>query len=182
MKLLKTKDLILIGIFTAILSVASLFVIPIGPVPITLQSFFFLLIPALLGPLKGFLTIILYMILGLIGFPIFAGGVGGFQAFLSPSFGYIIGALFISILIGKIEKYAKSFIKMSTLMIIGIIILYLIGAAYQYILMNWVLNTPISLEIIILTNLIGFLPMDLLKAILASFVYVRLSSIPSLQV
>lgn len=181
MEKLKTKDLILIGIFTAILSVASLFIIPIGPVPITLQTFFFLLIPALLGPSKGLLTIVLYMILGLIGFPVFAGGVGGFQALLSPSFGYIIGALFTSLFIGKIEKYAKSFIKMSILMLVSIIILYLIGAAYQYILMNGVLNTPISLEVIILTNLIGFLPMDLLKAILASFVYARLSAIPSLH-
>lgn len=182
MKKMKTKDLILIGIFTAILSIASIFIIPIGPVPITLQTFFFLLIPALLGPLKGFLTITLYMILGLIGFPVFAGGLGGFQSFLSPSFGYIIGALFISIFIGKIEKYAKSFTKMSILMLISIVILYLIGAAYQYVLMNGLLNTPISLEAIILTNLIGFLPMDLLKAVLASFVYIRLRAIPSLQI
>src|SRR5699024_6273824 len=107
MKSLSTKDFILMAMFAAMLAVASVFVIPIGPVPITLQVFFFLLIPSLLGAFKGLITISLYLILGLIGLPVFAGGTQGFQALLSPSFGYLIGSLAVALYLGRSEEHTS---------------------------------------------------------------------------
>lgn len=182
LKKLVTKDLLQISLFTAMLSVASVFVIPIGPVPITLQVFFFLLIPALLGAYKGALSILLYIILGLIGMPVFAGGSGGFQSVLSPSFGYIIGALFLAIFIGKAGEKEKRFLNMTGIMVVSILLLYTFGMSYQYILMNHVLSTPISWTTVLITNTTAFLPFDILKAIAASATYDRLRSISAIRI
>ena len=172
-----TKDLIQIALLTSMLSVASVFVIPIGPVPITLQVFFFLLIPALIGRMKGALTMSLYMLLGLIGFPVFAGGTGGFQSILSPAFGYIIGAILVSLVVGSLHKRSASTIEMLGTMFLGIVVLYIVGMSYQYFIMNQVLETSISWQTIILTNVTAFLPIDMIKAFTAGLVYQRLEAV-----
>lgn len=177
MEKLSTKDLVQIAVLTSMLSVASIFVIPIGPVPITLQVFFFLLIPALVGRLKGALTILLYMLLGLIGFPVFAGGSGGFQSILSPTFGYIVGAVLVSLVVGRLHGKKSSSIQMISTMIVGILLLYVVGISYQYVIMNVYLQTPISWQAIILTNLTTFLPIDMVKAFTAGIVCRRLEGV-----
>lgn len=177
MKKLSTKDLVQIAILTSMLSVASIFVIPIGPVPITLQVFFFLLIPALVGRLKGALTILLYMLLGLIGFPVFAGGSGGFQSILSPAFGYIVGAVLISLVVGRLHEKKASSVQVISTMMVGILLLYVVGITYQYVIMNVYLQTPISWQAIILTNLTTFLPIDMVKAFTAGIVCRRLAAV-----
>lgn len=176
MKSLSTKDFILMAMFAAMLAIASVFVIPIGPVPITLQVFFFLLIPSLLGAFKGFITISLYLLLGLIGLPVFAGGAQGFQALLSPSFGYLIGALAVALYLGSLIKPNHSYIRQLVYMIGAIVILYLFGITYQHLIMNVVLGTPLSLKTILITNLSVFFPIDLIKALLACTVYQRLKT------
>ena len=98
MRTLTTNDLVYIAVLTAMLCVASLVAIPVViGIPITLQVFFWLLIPALLKAYRGFLSLALYVLIGLIGIPVFAGGTGGFQAVLSPSFGFLLGSLIIAL-------------------------------------------------------------------------------------
>ncbi|WP_413527647.1 biotin transporter BioY [Marinilactibacillus psychrotolerans] len=177
MKKLSTKDLVQIAVLTSMLSVASVFAIPIGPIPITLQVFFFLLIPALMGRYKGALTILLYMLLGLIGFPVFAGGSGGFQSVLSPAFGYIIGAVLVSLVVGRLHEKRVSSMEVISTMIVGILLLYVVGITYQYVIMNVYLQTPISWQAIILTNITTFLPIDMVKAFAAGIVCRRLEAV-----
>lgn len=177
MRDLTIRDLIYIALFTALLSVASIVVIPIGPVPISLQVFFFLLIPALLGPMRGSLSISLYIILGLIGIPVFAGGSGGLQSFLSPSFGYLIGAVVVVVYVGHTVHSHQGFIRILIHMAIAILILYFFGVIYQYVIMNRVMNTAISLNTILFTNLTVFLPIDLIKAFFAASIYRRLDNL-----
>lgn len=169
-----TNDLTQIALSTAFLAVASLVIIPVGLVPITLQVVFFLLIPAILGPIKSMTVIGLYTLTGLIGLPVFAGGVGGIGQFLSPSFGYILGALPVGWFIGNAVKPSKSKLQTGLIMMIGIVLLYTIGIAYQYGLLNGVLDTPVALSAILKTNLTIFLPIDSLKVIVAVLVYDRL--------
>lgn len=176
MSTLKARDLVYIALFTALLSVASVVVIPIGPVPITLQVFFFLLIPALLGRMKGTMSVVLYIILGLIGMPVFAGASGGLQSILSPSFGYIIGSIFVALYLGSFINTRQSFLRVFGHMALAIFILYLFGVTYQYLVMNHIMNTAISLNTILATNLSVFLPIDLIKAFLATTVYMRLKN------
>lgn len=171
---IKTNDLTQIALSTAFLAVASLIIIPTGMVPITLQVVLFLLIPAILGPLKSMMVIALYTLAGLIGLPVFAGGAGGIGQFLSPSFGYILGALPMVWFIGKGMQRTKNRLQTGVIMLIGVIILYSIGIAYQYGLLNGVLDTPVTLSTILRTNLTIFLPIDTLKVLVAVIVYERL--------
>ncbi|TFJ42781.1 hypothetical protein CKN73_04335 [Carnobacterium divergens] len=171
---LTTKDRIQIALCTALLSISSLIMIPIGPIPITLQVLFMILIPALLGAKKGMLTIGLYLVLGLIGFPVFAGGMGGLQSLLKPSFGYLIGGFVIAAMIGSVANKNASFKSLVTISVISIPVLYIIGISYAYFLMNIVLETPISLSVLITTSISVFLPLDIIKAIVASFLAVRI--------
>lgn len=172
-----TRDISFIALFTALLAISSILVIPLWPVPITLQVFFFLLIPALLGPVKSALSIILYMVLGLIGLPVFAGGNGGFQSIFSPSFGFILGAIFVALYVGKRTQPIFGFKKTLLHMIIGIFILYLSGMTHQYFIMTRVMEVNITFPAVIGSNLLTFFPLDLAKALLATIVYLRLRSL-----
>ena len=93
---MKTKDLTLTAMATALLIVCSQFSIPIGTVPITLQTLVVLLIAFNLKPLHAVLATSLYAIMGLIGLPVFAGWSGGFSSLTTPSFGFIISFIVAS--------------------------------------------------------------------------------------
>ena len=86
-------DLALIAAFAALIAVCAILPsIKIGlPVPITLQTFGVLLAGAVLGARRGFLAVVLYLVMGAAGLPVFTGGVGGLGAFQGPSVGYLAG-------------------------------------------------------------------------------------------
>ena len=177
LKKITTKDITQISLSTALLAIASLIVIPVGMVPITLQVVFFLLIPAILGSGKSMLVIGLYMLAGLVGLPVFAGGASGIGQFLSPSFGYILGALPAGWFVGKGINRNTTRIHNGLIMMSGVLILYAVGITYQYSLLNGVLNTPVHLSAILMTNLTVFLPVDILKVLAAAVVFERLKKL-----
>lgn len=90
---LGTTDLALVAGFAALIVVCA--VLPAinvtGIVPITLQTFGVLLAGAVLGPLRGFLAVLLYLALGLAGLPVFSGGAAGFGTLVGPTAGYLVG-------------------------------------------------------------------------------------------
>ena len=86
----KTRSLVYCALFTALIAVGAFIKIPIPVVPFTLQYLFTMLAGILLGSRLGSLSVLAYMILGLIGLPIFSEG-GGIGYVFKPSFGYIIG-------------------------------------------------------------------------------------------
>lgn len=178
MKKTSAYDLTQIAMSAALLAASSVIVIPVGVIPITLQVFFFLFIPALLGPVKGLLTIALYITMGLIGLPVFAGGSGGIGSLLSPSFGYVIGALAVAWIVGKGLHLYKGRWHTAGVMGMGIAVLYAIGMSYQYVIMNTILQTPIGIMSILSVNLTVFLPIDILKAVFAVGLYERLYALP----
>ena len=90
MKHMKTKDLVLCAMFVALIAVGAFIKIPVPVVPFTLQFLFTMLAGLLLGPVNGALAVVVYIVLGLIGLPIFTQG-GGPGYIFQPSFGYIIG-------------------------------------------------------------------------------------------
>jgi len=176
-KKITTKDLTQIALSTTLLAVASLIIIPVGMVPITLQVVLFLLIPAILGSVKSMAAIGLYMLAGLIGLPVFAGGAGGIGQLLSPSFGYILGALPVGWLVGKSINRYTSRIQNGLIMLSGVLILYAFGITYQFSLLNGVLDTPVRLSALLATNLTVFLPVDVLKVLAAVVVFERLKKL-----
>lgn len=145
---LSTRDMILIGLFAALMAVGAYIKIPnpFNPnVPITLQLFFCIYAGVLLGSLKGALSQVIYMSIGLIGVPVFTGG-GGFGYVMRPTFGYIIGFILCALVVGLIVERQK---ELSAVMIFlaatsGLLVNYLIGNAYFYVVMNHIIGQAMS--------------------------------------
>lgn len=107
-RLLTTTDLALIAAFAALVTACALLpaIEVAGPVPITLQTFGVLLSGAVLGARRGFLAVLLYLVLGAAGLPIFAGGGSGLATFTGPSGGYLISFPFVAGLVGLLVSAA----------------------------------------------------------------------------
>ncbi|GAB3782602.1 biotin transporter BioY [Nocardioides ungokensis] len=86
-------DLALIAGFAALIAVCAILpsINVAGPVPITLQTFGVLLTGAVLGARRGFLAVLLYLVIGAAGLPVFAGGSAGLGVFSGPTVGYLVG-------------------------------------------------------------------------------------------
>ncbi len=172
----------LVALFTALTAIGAYISIPAGPVSITLQTFFVLLSGILLGPRLGAASQILYILLGLIGLPIFSGFSGGLQTVIKPSFGFLIGFIFMAYCAGKIihgrlgnmPVNCISFKKIFTSCFIGTIILYLFGLPYMYFVLNVILNMHLTVAAVFRMGCLLFLPGDILKIITISFIGVKL--------
>ena len=172
-----TKEMILVSLFTALTAIGAFLSIPLGNVPLTLQSLFTILAGLLLGPKLGALSQLIYVLLGLAGVKIFAGFSGGPQSIFSPSFGFLIGFIASAYVVGKIaysEKPSLKRIFLATLA--GSLVVYLFGVPYMYMILNKVLAKSISFTTALKTGCLIFLPGDLLKALVSSLVAVKVIS------
>ena len=165
----KTRDLILCALFTALTAIGAFIRIPVPVVPFTLQFLFTMLAGLLLGGRMGAISVGLYAILGLIGLPIFAEG-GGFGYLLKPSFGYILGFIIGSYVTGKLaDKPGKlTFKKLLAANFIGLLIVYAAGMIYYYIICNYVIATPIGFWPLFLYCFLLAVPGDIALCFLAS--------------
>lgn len=172
---IRTRDMILVSLFTTLTAVGAFINIPIGPVPISLQFLFTALAAILLGAKLGALSQIIYVVLGLIGIPIFTGG-GGISYIFKPTFGYLIGYIIGCFIIGKLsEKIGdKTFIKLFSSIIGGVVVVYLIGVPYMYLILKYVMGVNITVSAAIKTGCIVFIPGDILKSILCAVLGVKL--------
>lgn len=167
----RVKEMALISTFTALTAVGAFISIPVGPVPITLQTLFVLLSGMLLGPKLGALSQIVYIVLALIGIPIFSGFSGGLQILLKPSFGFSIGFIFAAYIVGKIT-YDDIKLKSKILVgaIVGSIVIYLFGLPYMYYILNIVMKKSLSFGTVMNMGCLLFIPGDLLKLVLANII------------
>lgn len=173
---MNTKGMILAALFAALTAVGAFIRIPIGPVPITMQALFTILAGVMLGARIGAMSQLIYVLLGLIGLPIFSDGTGGLNHVISPSFGYLIGFVISAYVMGKIVENSEkiTFIKIFATCILGIIIIYLIGIPYLYVILKNVLVQKITLQYVIKIGFLFFIPGDLLKAVIASLLAVKI--------
>lgn len=169
---LSTKEMILISLFTSLTAIGAFLSIPIGEVPITLQSLFTLLSGLLLGPKLGSMSQILYVMLGLFGIRIFANFSGGLQHIFKPNFGFLMGFIFASFIVGKMthKKSPLNFRKFLLASLMGTFVIYLFGLPYMYFILNLLSRAEIGFLTVLKTGCLVFLPGDLLKAAVASFV------------
>ena len=103
---ISTQDMVLCGVFTTLIAVGAFIKVPVPVVPFTLQFLFTMMAGLLLGGRKGALSVGVYILLGLVGLPVFAEG-GGFWYILKPSFGYLLGFMLAAYVTGTmVEKEA----------------------------------------------------------------------------
>ena len=180
---LSTRDLIITALFTSLTAVGGFISIPIGTVPITLQTLFVILSGLILGARLGTLSQITYVILGLIGVPIFAGGTGGLTSVVSPTFGFLLSFIVAAYVIGKLTEKNKSVSNIIYSVILGSFVIYVIGVPYFYFIFTKYLGKSINFYSALKYACIPFIPGDIIKAtisiILAKQLIPRLSKYSS---
>ncbi len=127
---LSTKTMVWVALMTAITCVLApfSFPLPFSPVPITLTNLAVTLSAYLLGAKHATLSIIIYLLLGSVGLPIFSNFEGGLGKLLGPTGGYLIGFIFIAFFTGFFaEKFDRKSLPTALGMIVGTIICYLLG-------------------------------------------------------
>ncbi len=161
-----TKQLLVYAFLAAIgsllLTISAKVQVPFYPIPMTMQTLVVLLIGMSYGVSLGTATILLYIMQGAFGLPVFANG-GGIGYIAGPTGGYIVGFLFSATLLGFLANmgWGKTWKTTALAMIIGVCIIFLSGVGW--------LSLYIGLEAAILKGFIPFIYADFLKIVVASF-------------
>lgn len=162
----KTLDMIYIAVGAVLIAICSWIAIP-AAVPFTLQTFGIFMVVGLLGGKRGTLSVFIYILLGVIGIPVFAGFSGGVGIILGNTGGYIIGFLFSAITMWGGEKVlGKGFVANVISMIAGILICYTFGTVWF--MTVYAHNTGVAgIATILGWCVIPFIIPDLIKILLA---------------
>ena len=149
----KTKNLAYCALFTALIAVGAFIRVPVPVVPFTLQYLFTMLAGLLLGPRLGTIAVGTYVLLGLVGLPIFTQGGGLAQ---------------------RLEQAGKNTVGRYLLAnLAGLAVVYAMGMVYYYIICNYVINTPIALWPLFLYCFILAVPGDLCLSVLGAVLVKR---------
>ncbi|MFH1006438.1 MAG: biotin transporter BioY [Candidatus Latescibacterota bacterium] len=172
---LHSRDIALAGLMTALTACGAFIRVPLPYVPLTLQTFFVYLSGALLGSRLGALSQAAYVILGLMGIPLFAGG-GGPAYVLHPTFGYLIGFIAAAYLIGRMveRKPQVGYLPMLEAMGVGLGVVYLLGLPIFYVNLHLVTGAPISFWRLLQLGCLVPLPGDVLKILAAAHLAARI--------
>jgi biotin transport system substrate-specific component len=169
MKSLTLKGMILAAIFAALTGILTQIQIPVDMVPINLALFSVYLAGALLGPKYGTLSMVVYVLLGAVGLPVFSGFSGGLHKLVGPTGGYIAGYIACAFLVGYLSRrWNMHFSMLSIAMILGTLACYTLGTAWFMMITGRDLTTSLGLCVI------PFLPGDAMKIILAALLAGRL--------
>jgi len=171
----KLKNMMIISIFTAIICILAQVIIPLPLVPITGQTLAIGLAATILGSKKGTLAVGLYLVLGAVGMPVFAGMSGGAAILAGPTGGYLVSYLPVAYLTGFLLEKTKFTIIYGILAnIIGMIITLLIGTFWLKV------SLSLTWTAAFYSGAAPFILVGLIKALLAGYlgitIYHRLKS------
>ena len=175
---MSTKRLVMCALFAALLSVAAYISIPL-PLPgaphITMINFVLFIIALLFAPMDSFLIVMVWLILGIVGVPVFIGGKGGFGYLIQPwgayTWAFPIVALVLPLIRGK--KYNR--IWYTVVALIGVVIIDAIGMFYLMAMSGYDLATGFTI------GFLPFLPLDVLKAVVAAQIIPAFKKVMELQ-
>lgn len=170
---MKIKDLCLMTVCLCILIIASKISISIGVISLTLQTFAVALIPFVLKWKRSSIVFLTYIIMGLIGIPVFSEG-GGFYYVLKPSFGFILGFLLSSFITGA-NIFNNSKIANLFKGLLGLIVLDIVGMVYMYFILKYHIGkSDINLYYILQVGFLPFILKDSISVVLAYVISLRL--------
>lgn len=168
---MKTKRICMIAIAAALMVVCSWITVP-GPVPFTLQTFAIYLTVITLGGKNGLYTMLVYVILGAAGLPVFSGFRAGPGVLAGPTGGYIVGFILIPAIMLVFEKRSKTIKLLSA--IAALFICYAFGTVW-YAVIYMGSGQSISIAAILIACVIPFILPDLLKIAIAYIIADRIS-------
>ena len=161
---MSTNRLAITGLMTSITCILGpiCIVVPFSPVPFSLGLFGILLTTCLLGAKLGTLSCCIYLLLGLVGLPVFSGFTSGVGVLLGPTGGYLWGYLFVSVFAGLFSGNKKgSLLLHTTSVLCGLLCCYILGSL-------WLAhNTNIAFTQALLIGVAPYIPLDIIKIALA---------------
>jgi biotin transport system substrate-specific component len=159
-----TRSVSLVFAFSLLTALAAQVVIPIGPVPITGQTFAVLLTGALLGSRLGAMAMIVYLIEGASGLPFFYGGTSGIGHILGQTGGYLVSFPAAAFITGAFAEqgWDMRFVTAAGALVIGSLIIVLAGWAW----FSYVTHT--ALKTAFLVSVLPVIPGDIIKILLAA--------------
>ena len=164
----RTRNIVLVSLTVALTTAGAYLRLPIGPVPISLQTLFVLLSGAVLGPWVGATAMLSYIVLGLIGLPVFTGG-GGPQYILSPTFGFLLSFPLAAMVVGLIipPNGRHGTIRKLLALTSGTFVVYLVGVPWLGLNLAIVQEKSLGAGALMMMGMVPFLPGDLLKIVFA---------------
>jgi biotin transport system substrate-specific component len=164
-KSLSIQQLAVIGVMAAVICILAPFSIPIGVVPISFTNLAIYIAMYVLGRKKGTISCLIYLLIGLVGVPVYSGFTGGPGKLFGPTGGYLIGFAFMALISGIfIDRFITKMYLCFVGMLLGTAVCYLLGTiwlAYQ---------AGLSFHAALAAGVIPFIPGDLIKMILAMLI------------
>lgn len=164
---LRTKQMVLIALMTAVTCVLGPLSIPLpfSPVPISLTNFAIFLAVFVLGMKNATISFIVYLLLGAVGVPVFSSFRGGLAILAGPTGGYLIGFIFLALIMGfAMEHYDRKLVPTIIGMVLGMIVCYAFGTVWLAKLLG------LSFVKGLMMGVIPYLPGDAVKIIIAVIV------------
>ena len=164
---IRTKQMVLIALMTAVTCVLGPLSIPLSfsPVPISLTNFAIFLAIFVLGMKSGTISFIIYLLLGAIGVPVFSSFRGGLQVLAGPTGGYLIGFIFLALIMGfALDHFDRKLVPTIIGMIIGMAVCYAFGTVWLAKLLS------LSFKEGLMMGVIPYLAGDAAKIIIAAIV------------
>ena len=173
-KRISVYDLVMVALFAALIAVCAWITIP-GAVPFTLQTMGVFLAVGLLGGKRGTAAVLVYILLGAVGMPVFSGFSGGVGRLLGTTGGYIIGFLVAALAMWALEAiFGKAKWVLPVSMLLGLLLCYAFGTAWFLVLYTQI-KGAISVASVLSMCVVPFIIPDLLKIALALLLTSRLS-------
>lgn len=167
---IKAIDIASVAMMTTLIVICSWISIPVGNIPVTLQTFAVCAASGILGRKKGTLAVIIYLILGITGLPVFAFFKGGIGGLFGMTGGYVVGFVFLAFVAGFIiEKTRRKISVMIFAFLAGLLVCYLFGSLwFMYIYLK---ETGLSGFSAVLTScVLPYIIPDIIKISLAAVV------------
>lgn len=172
----KTRDIVFIALFAVLMAVCSWISIPTA-IPVTMQTFAIFLTLNFLGGKKGTVSVCIYLLLGLIGLPVYANFNSGVGTLMGITGGYMIGWIFSGLVMWLIEKLlGRKLWAQAVSMLAGLIVCYIAGTAW-FMVVYAQNNGPVGLWTALLWCVVPFLIPDMVKLGLALWLSHRLEKI-----
>lgn len=166
----KTRMMILAALFAALTAVGAFIRFPLGAMSVTLQFMFTAMAGVLLGAKWGAVSQTVYVVLGLVGLPVFTMG-GGIGYVMQPSFGFLLGLIPTAWVIGRLTEKENGHWRIALACLAGLAVLYLIGLPYMYLIMKLYLHKSITVWTAIKAGMLVYLPGDAIKIALTVLLY-----------
>ena len=166
----KTRMMILAALFAALTAVGAFIRFPLGTMSVTLQFMFTAMAGVLLGAKWGAVSQTVYVVLGLVGLPVFTMG-GGIGYVMQPSVGFLLGLIPTAWVIGRLTEKENGHWRIALACLAGLAVLYLIGLPYMYLIMKLYLHKSITVWTAVKAGMLVYLPGDAIKIALTVLLY-----------